>query len=324
MNEATSTWALVVGIDLYDSENVPPLHGAVADALAVVEWLRSLGVPDGQILLHASARPERTAALQAANLGDAAARQADIAGSIARLASVEGGTRLLVFLCGHGFFELGSGRMFLVQDFDTNGQWPNLGINAYLQKFLSLPFRRQFLFMDGCLNTPFPEIMRPMFEASGPMGAVRAEAHGDATMVACFAASVGERAWERDGRGAFLSSLLPQLDPGNPCAAYPDALTYSFDEGTRTVDLNRLMKSYMIKLVNAATGGAQTPHVLVAGAGESRDGAYPLFRVLPDPDTVKVSLSVNPPPTAAQVKSLSIWIEEEPPSPPRLSTNRRR
>jgi hypothetical protein len=312
MNEASTTWALVVGIDQYDSSNVPPLQGAIADAVAAVGWLRNLGVPDGQILLNASAGPASKAALQALTLPYAAARKADIAGSIHHLSQVVGGTRLLVFLCGHGFYEPSSGRMFLVQDFDTNGQWPNLGIKAYVEKFLSLPFRRQFLFMDGCLNYPYPEPLRPRFLAEGPSGGAP-EKPPAATMVTCFAASVGEWALERNGRGLFLSSLLPQLDPANPCADYPNALTYSFDEGTRTVDLDRLMDPYITELVSATTASAQHPRVFVEGVGESVDGAHPLFRVLPDLDTVTVSLTVTPSEAAVDVKRLSVWIEDPPP-----------
>ena len=54
MNEARTTWALVVGIDVYADPAIPVLQGAVADALAACRWLRRLGVPDEQVLLHAS------------------------------------------------------------------------------------------------------------------------------------------------------------------------------------------------------------------------------------------------------------------------------
>ncbi len=312
MNEAATTWALVVGIDQYDSPDIPALQGAVADALAAVSWLRQLGVPDGQILLNASPAPgsPSATALQAAHLPFKPACQSDIAALVYRLGQVTG-TRLLVFLCGHGLYEPSSGPMFLVQDSGVSDQWPNLGLDAYTQKFLSLPFRRQFLFMDGCLNFPYPETVRQRFQAMGPVGVAAVTPRPDTTMVTCLAASMGERALERAGRGLFLSALLPQLNPAQPVPDFPDVLSYSFDDGTQTVDLKVLMER-LGQQVQADSGGAQHPVALVKGPGLVADGSYPLFRVLPDPATVMVSLTVDPPHAAGDIRRLGIWIADPP------------
>src|SRR6185369_696380 len=104
MDEAQNTWALVAGIDEYDHPSLRRLTGAAADAVAAVHWLRSLGVPDGQILLHAAPSAATRPALDGLGLTYAPAREPDLWDSIDKLRGAQGGTRLFVFLSGHGLY----------------------------------------------------------------------------------------------------------------------------------------------------------------------------------------------------------------------------
>ncbi|HSC21218.1 MAG TPA: hypothetical protein VLC07_05780, partial [Solirubrobacterales bacterium] len=92
MNEAATTWALVVGIDEYDLPALRRLTGAAADAAAAVRWLRSLGVPDPQILLHAAPSEANGRLLADLGLPYKPARQPDIWSSVSLLRRVTGGT----------------------------------------------------------------------------------------------------------------------------------------------------------------------------------------------------------------------------------------
>ena len=149
--EGETTWALVVGIDKYDDDEIPVLTGAVADAVAATRWLQRLGVPQSQILLHA-APSEKSAGRLAAVQCWKPCRAGDIWESLGMLRGKKG-SRLFVFLFGHGLFEDGrpEGRLFLAQDFGK--PWfSNLSIEWHCKYLLSLGFSRQFLIMDGCLN----------------------------------------------------------------------------------------------------------------------------------------------------------------------------
>src|SRR5512144_3114631 len=116
MPDPTKSWALVVGIDQYNDAIVPPLDGAVADAVAAVQWLRGIGVPDAQILLHAVPRGPSVAAVAALNLPKASndASFDAIDASLATLGD-NTGERLFVFLAGHAVYEPSAGRLFLCQ-----------------------------------------------------------------------------------------------------------------------------------------------------------------------------------------------------------------
>ena len=106
--EGETTWALVVGIDKYDDDEIPVLTGAVADAVAATRWLQRLGVPQSQILLHA-APSEKSAGRLAAVQCWKPCRAGDIWESLGMLRGKKG-SRLFVFLFGHGLLKRPSGR----------------------------------------------------------------------------------------------------------------------------------------------------------------------------------------------------------------------
>ena len=211
------SWALVVGIDEYDDPAVPRLHGAAADAVAVVEWLRTLGLPDRQILLHVAPSAATKPSVEALGptLAVQDAREPTIWGSVNRLLQVVDADRLFVFLSGHGLWEPTSGRLFLTQEAGINGRHPNLGIDLYADCFLSSAFPRQFLVMDGCLNLPYAPEQRQAIAAQIATG-LRYTPRPTNWLVTCFGAGFGEKAYEIDGRGAFLRRLLPAMKPDDP------------------------------------------------------------------------------------------------------------
>jgi hypothetical protein len=161
MNEAATTWALVVGIDEYDDQRLRRLQGAAADALAAVAWLRKLGVPDRQIRLHVAPAAATRPAVEAIGLPHAEATKPAINRSISELRRVQGGTRLFVFLCGHGLYEPAGGRVFLTQESGVDDMYVNLGLDAYCNLLLATGFRRQFLIMTVASTTPMLTMRAP-------------------------------------------------------------------------------------------------------------------------------------------------------------------
>ena len=90
LSQPPNLFALVIGINKYQSSNIPSLMGAVPDADAVQDYLQKyLGVPNAQI----------------SNLRDAEATQAAIIDAINALttdARIQRGDPILIFFAGHG------------------------------------------------------------------------------------------------------------------------------------------------------------------------------------------------------------------------------
>ncbi len=257
MTEGATTAALVVGIDRYDigPTGLRPLTGAVADAAAAVSWLQALEVPNDRIFLHVS--PDKAPVAAATGVRIQSARELDIWGSVYRLGRLSG-CRLFVFLFGHAVFEPRWGRLFLTQEFGVNDNWANLSIDRYIRYFLSTDFQRQFLFMDGCNNLPYPEDARGRFQA-GFRGGDDVTPRARTSMVACFSCSQTEFAAEIGGRGLFTRHLLEALTPASPA---PNTLQLDWATGEVSVDITKAM-AYIQPLVTeeAATApSAQQQH----------------------------------------------------------------
>lgn len=236
MRDADRTWALLVGIDQYDSPAVPPLDGAVADALAARRWLLGLGVPDEQIILHAA--PTGATAPALGELHPEDAREQDVWASLQRLAAASG-EQLFVFLSGHGLYEPVAGPVFLTRDFGVGGAYPQLGIEAYAQFLRSLPFARQFVFLDGCLNYPMSPQLRPVFVPRALYGHAALPApRPDVQQTLSFACGQGDLAVDTAQGGLFLRHLLRALDPA---ALSSEITTYDASNGDLQVDLDLAM-----------------------------------------------------------------------------------
>jgi hypothetical protein len=258
LNDGPSTWALLVGIDEYADPQITRLKGAVKDVIAAVRWLRRIGVPDQQVFLHAHPSPEAVSELDGLGMAYAQATEPAIALSISELRAATG-SRLFIFLCGHGLFEPSTGRLFLTHEANEKTGMTNLGIDAYVRTFLSMDYSRQFLFMDGCQNYPYSTGVRPTIEARRPPW-TGDDPNPENGLVACFAATIGELATEVDGRGLFTSHLLQCMDLNEP---WEDAVEFDFETGERTFDVRKAMDYYIRGTVSsqaALKGVTQNPN----------------------------------------------------------------
>jgi hypothetical protein len=247
-------WALVVGIDAYDDPSIRRLRGAVADACAMVGWLRAFGVPEAQILLHLAPSDDSRSRADAVGMSYQPAREPDIWHSIVdRLKPVADGEWLLVYLAGHGLYDPSTQRLFLTQEAGPDA-YVNLGIELYTEYFRSMSFADQFLIMDGCLNYPYPSSQRPTIKADMRSGVTGFTARPRNGWAAVFAASQDERALEIAGGGLFTRELLKVLDPTTPDI---NAQFLDFTSGDRWLDLALAMQRVTPSVV--AIANAQTP-----------------------------------------------------------------
>ncbi|HXU32125.1 MAG TPA: hypothetical protein VN851_16265 [Thermoanaerobaculia bacterium] len=306
MDDSRTTWALLVGVDVYADPNVKALRGPVRDVLDFRDFLLGLGVPDEQILICASPGEENRAALAQArpSAPDATKRSIDL--GIVQLGNAHG-TRLFVLLAGHGIYEPTAGRLFLPADF-TFALPDTLGLDDYLDKLRSLEFTEQFVFLDGCQNLPYRASDRQRIKAGEfPNRGFTPSTH--VALAFAFAAGQGQRAVETDGRGLFTRHLLAGLQSNSTDAL---AIDYDFASGQRTISLPRLIEKEVKPAVEreaAARGEAQTPDWQpFPGAGAS---SWQVCE-LPALPTVGVTLQWEPPRAAADVERLQVAFDEAP------------
>jgi len=303
VNDAATTWALVVGIDSYADPNVKDLEGAVADAVAFVDWLRRLGVPETQILLHASPTKRSRRLLKGRSAVEASAPAIDA--SIVRLESIGGGSRLLVYLAGHGLYEPTAGRLFLFPEFTENTPL-NMGLDLYVPRFLQMPFPRQFLFVDGCQNLPYSESARQRIAGQMYGGRVGFTAKPGNVLVGCYAASLGELAEEVDGHGVFTRRLLEGMDLEHP---FKDAVVLDFSTGQRSLDLRKVVTGYVVPYVQADVRGSspQTPNIQ-SESGETED-VLRLYSFRDEAPAGKVTVAIQPKAAESAVELLRISVD---------------
>jgi len=311
MNEAATTWALVVGIDEYDDQRLRRLQGAAADALAAVAWLRKLGVPDRQIRLHVAPAAATRPAVEAIGLPHAEATKPAINRSISELRRVQGGTRLFVFLCGHGLYEPAGGRVFLTQESGVDDMYVNLGLDAYCNLLLATGFRRQFLIMDGCLNYPYADNARTQIPAEGFPGVTGFTPNPANGLIACYAAAQDQRAAELDGRGAFIGPLLQALDPDRP---WPNAVDLDFETGVRSVDIEKLVRKFVSPLVEREVFERaklrQSPRVESLGTAQGSQ-VLPVYQ-LPQVETSTVDVTIEPTQAVPSVQAILLSVRRRP------------
>jgi len=244
----------------------------------------------------------------------APAREPDLWSSIEKLGDVKTGTRLFVFLSGHGLYDPESGRLFLTQEAGGRA-WTNLGMEPYLELFRSFRFARQFVFLDGCQNYPYPENARPTVKAAMHPGVAGYTPRPGNTLIACYAAGQDQLAVETDpqgpggARGAMLRFLLDGLDLEHPC---PEAVMLDFATGEQSVDLRRLFELCRATVERDALALSppiqQTP-VLEAVGPAGADRVLPIVR-LPERPTARVRVGVSPAEAGPEVKTLRIFAEE--------------
>lgn len=259
--------AIVVGVDAYpDLADARTLSGAVTDALAWCDWLTSVQLlAYDEIDLFVSASPDQhpNGIVHPSLRGEA--RSAEIEGAILDLAaSSAAGDQLFVVLCGHGIWETMGGELFLLADARSVGH-KNLGL-AYLSDYmLSLPFPRQLLVFDGCLNVyrpPSGDQIQP-----GTFGN-RRQRRPETRLIQLFAAEMTQVAREADGRGLLSSEFLAAT------GAQPDpaSLIHDFEIGETWVEIDRLVRNVIEPRVAARAAqlrppSTQRPHWRAVSAG---------------------------------------------------------
>lgn len=296
MKDADTTWALVVAIDVYD--NVTPLKGPVRDAIAVVGWLRQLGVADDRILLHASPCTESVDPLKELKLTSHGCTQPEIWASLATLLQHDG-ARLFVFLLGHGYFLFDGGCVFLTKEANTLAA-VNYGIEWLADLLRARNYRRQFILMDGCLNYAYNASQRPTIEPGGYAGVNVGPAQAGVSQWFGYAASQGETAAEPNGRGIFTETLLATLDLTAPD---PSCTTIDDITGNYELDLNRAIADVVSPAVSQRIP-TQRPGIrrLDTGPGTSR---AVVATIIPS-QTVALRTIVDPAAAAVDVDYLTL------------------
>lgn len=300
MKDAASTWAVVVGIDTYD--NFRHLKGAAADAHATVTWLRQLGVPDGQIMLHAAPSEASQKSVEDLNLPVGGCTEPEIWTSFERLRANQG-TRLFLFLAGHGLFEPGGQRTFLTRE-ASQMTVSNLGIDWHARLLRGLDYKLQILVMDGCLNLPYDATRRAQFREGQHSGVEPLPPLDTSFQVLCCGATQGQKAQEVRGRGLFTSKLLAALDPKDP-----DLRCVDIDDkyGTVQLDLFRAVQEVAKPETEAAAsaqGRKQSPGIYTLSAGET-PGVIPVVE-LPTAEPARLSVSVKPGAALPDVKFVTL------------------
>lgn len=303
MREASTTWAIVVGIDDYDS--LPKLQGASMDAAAAVSWLRALGVQDSNILAHISPSADNAPAIEELQLPIRGCKAAEIEQSFLVLRDHRG-SRLFIFLSGHGFFEPGGDRLFITQEANLS-HVTNLWIDWYARMLRGLDYKRQFIFMDGCMNLPYAASQRRLI-SGGSINGIEPEASRDDVFQAfCYAASQGETAKEFEGRGAFMKPLLKAFD-----LSVNTREAWSVDErtGDFILDLDETVNTVVSPAVtdaNKAQGRVQHPGYQVLSQSKVV-GVVPVA-VVPPETTADVSVEFGPPSAVSPVTRIEVSMD---------------
>jgi Caspase domain len=309
MVDADKTWALIVGVDVYQGADIVPLSSPVSDAVAFIKLLQRLGIPDTQIMLHAAPGPKGTQALSTVpTITPKDATKAKIEESANALNAVTG-KRLVIYLSGHGLYIPDKGRIFLPEDFNIFSR--NIGIDEYIKFFLSCNFSEQYLFLDGCQNYPLPINMRVPITPQG-LGGHDPIPLPSNRLSSLLAAKQSQLAVEdvASGRSVMTKYLLEVLDPTQN--AFQEALEFDFLTGVRHINLEAVAKFVIRKVQNEVS--SQTP-VFKENEG---DGAVPdrvyFCELQPGtfPGNTKLSLQIDPQQAVPSVGRLQVTLLQPP------------
>lgn len=195
-------WALVVGVDQYQSKEIEPLSGAVADAKAIRDVLIKYGeFPESQVLLLVSdgpVKPTRT---------DIMVKLEEIKGA------VKPGDLLLFFFAGHGV-QVDGQRYMLTYDAKINSaamiKSTALPASNLMQELEAIRVGHRVIMIDACRNDPTkpgkqPNLADEAFEAAFTLQPV-----GEGGVRATFlSSSKGQSAYEwTEKRRGFFSYFI--------------------------------------------------------------------------------------------------------------------
>ena len=205
------TFALVVGVERYETGAEDDLHGPAMDARRFVGWLRSRGVPAEQILLFITARPQNAATLSGGGVEAQPATQALVRRALTETLRAKAGDLLYLFWGGHGVITpRGDRRLFYADATEANPV--NLDLDGLLATMRSdfLPgFGLQAGFVDACANFVAPDDAGLPHERL-PLG----QGVPGREQFVLVAAAPGEGAQNLDERnaGRFSADVMDALD----------------------------------------------------------------------------------------------------------------
>jgi Tfp pilus assembly protein PilF len=139
-------WALVVGVDQYETKDIEALGGAVADAKAIKDVLvKYADFPEGQVTLLVSdgaAKPTKLSIMERMEAIKQAAKPTDL---------------LLFFFAGHGV-QVDGQRFLLTYDARINSaaaiKSTALPASTLMQEFESMKVAHRVIMVDACRNDP--------------------------------------------------------------------------------------------------------------------------------------------------------------------------
>ena len=254
-------WALLVGVDQYDSPEITPLSYSVADVSSVRDALtRQMGFPDDQVYMLTGDVPRGPGRAESVNV----IKKLDALG---RLVGPE--DTFLFYFSGHGF-QKGEGQHFLAtvnadpESLETL-QLTTVPLSLLREKLKKIQARQAIFIIDACRTNPDKKgkgdgdnkqtagFARDLKEVAG------STAGGQAGTAVLFACSEGQRSWEWDekGHGAFTYYML-------------EGMSGEAAEGTGELTVNGLADYVQKKMRRwgKESDKVQTPDLEQYGAGK--------------------------------------------------------
>ncbi|AGS70820.1 caspase family protein [Streptomyces collinus] len=222
------TWAVLVGIEEYESRAFAPLRGAAADAFGHAKWLCAQGVPPEQIQLCVSPYDSTTIQAAADELGlrVRSATREELEKLLTREVRRWRGDLLWLAWNGHGVTLPGSGELLLPFSDGVERFEQALSADRLQEMLLSEPYqgvRSKIVFIDACRTREWDAEGYGVVSLPVPPKASR-----DVTVSVVYATQDNDTAG--NGRFGFTHALLDHLHTSSPCPLPPNV-----DELTRAV-----------------------------------------------------------------------------------------
>jgi Flp pilus assembly protein TadD len=245
-----SRWAVLVGVDQYESPDIRRLHGAVADARAVAEAvIRYAGFPTRQVFLLTSDAPAKPTA----------STILDTFSGIRN--AVQPGDLLLFFFAGHGV-EVEGRRYLLTYEAKIASagtlKTTTLQVSQLMQEIESLPVTHRIIMVDACREDPItPGRRQPNVATAALEAAFTLRPSTENGVRATFLSSTrGQSAyeWTEKGRGFF--SYFIERGLSGAAAAYGKVTVTS---------LAGYLNEFVPRAVREQRGQEQTPFMDLEG-----------------------------------------------------------
>ena len=293
---ASTTWAVVVGIDVYEEPRFKDLEGAALDAVAFVKWLRKIGVEDKHIIFHAAPNEGNKEVVASLGLPVLGCTFHELVATFKGLKKLKG-AKLVVYLAGHGLHEPAEGRAFITSDAVVDDV-QNLGLDWFGRYLRTLNFPSQHVIMDGCMNTPFGTRSRPPFKPAAIPAAPEPVATRRVSYEYAAAAEMGQQASEDGTGGRFTKLLLQTIDPEKLDAKGVDVDT---TDGSLRVSLRKVVED-VIRATFSDLGLTQRPY----WKSEGEVAAPESFVDLVPAEVVRFSVFIDPPEAVGWVRRISL------------------